>query len=706
MQPKQYINRLKNQWIAIYLVQGLAIGTGISLLIGSLYNYFIAEGFAIYLIVWLIATIAFCWYRKIWLIDSKYVLRYLDANFPELEDSSWLLLKPSNELGLLESLQISKIEKLIPQKKITGLGKIIWIGIISLAFGVLSFLVISDFAAKTDNLTHAEELLTTPSTVQENILPQVSEYAITIAPPAYTKNSTRKQKQLYIKAETEANVKWELETNIEVKSFYIIFNDKEKIKLQPDSKNGKVWTYTRKVTQQGFYQLELDGQKSDLYQIDLIPDLPVNIQITRPKPQTVIDFGQPKTVKILATLKDDYGVSDAFITATLASGKGESVSFTEKKLSFGAAFNGQKNQSLSKQIDLTQFGAKPGDEVYFYINARDNKGQQSRSDVYFISLVDTAELMSMAGMTSGVNLVPEYFRSERQIIIDTEKLLAEQKTISNTDFKSRSNALGVDQKLLRLRYGQFLGEENETQIGGSDEHEDHDGHENHAKEPEKFGDVQAMMDKYAHKHDIAEDATFFEPEIKAQLKAVLNEMWSAELKLRTFKPQEALPFEYKALRLLKDLQQKSRAYVAKTTVKTSALKPEKRLTGELDKIVEPKQSRNVETKERTKEELQIILALLNDGDGNKSFNQNEKALLKNAEKQIIIAAATHPNTYLNALKSIRKLNTQNTLSKTEILVISKALFQIIGNTEVKPSANQAGNTKSLATQYFNNLKKY
>ena len=93
-----------------------------------------------------------------------------------------------------------------------------------------------------------------------------------------------------------------------------------------------------------------------------------------------------------------------------------------------------------------------------------------------------------------------------------------------------------------------------------------------------------FFDAYTDKHDNAEDASFLEPETKNQLKATLNEMWSAELRLRTYKPREALPFAYKALRLLKDLQQKSRAYVAKTSAKTAPLKPaEKRLTGDLTK---------------------------------------------------------------------------------------------------------------------------
>src|SRR6202000_3055378 len=94
---------------------------------------------------------------------------------------------------------------------------------------------------------------------------------------------------------------------------------------------------------------------------------------------------------------------------------------------------------------------------------------------------------------------------------------------------------------------------------------------------------------YTDKHDNAEDATYFEPGVKAQLKATLNEMWNAELRLRTYKPREALPYCYKALRLLKYLQQQSRAFVAKTGVRVMPLNPDKRLTGELASIVPPGQ---------------------------------------------------------------------------------------------------------------------
>ena len=66
---------------------------------------------------------------------------------------------------------------------------------------------------------------------------------------------------------------------------------------------------------------------------------------------------------------------------------------------------------------------EPGNELYFYFNAIDNKDpkpQLSRTDTYFFVLEDTTELEFSLEGNLGVDLMPEYFRSQRQIIIDTE----------------------------------------------------------------------------------------------------------------------------------------------------------------------------------------------------------------------------------------------------------------------------------------------
>ncbi|MEZ5520658.1 MAG: hypothetical protein R3F08_04170 [Dokdonella sp.] len=62
-------------------------------------------------------------------------------------------------------------------------------------------------------------------------------------------------------------------------------------------------------------------------------------------------------------------------------------------------------------------------------------------------------------------VLPAYFRSQRQIIIDTETLIGERTSLAADTFTVEIDSIGVDQKILRLRYGQFLGEEFEVGAG-------------------------------------------------------------------------------------------------------------------------------------------------------------------------------------------------------------------------------------------------
>ena len=51
----------------------------------------------------------------------------------------------------------------------------------------------------------------------------------------------------------------------------------------------------------------------------------------------------------------------------------------------------------------------------------------ARSETYFAVINDTiTDQFSVEG-TMGVDLMPDYFRSQRQLIIDTEKLIANKK---------------------------------------------------------------------------------------------------------------------------------------------------------------------------------------------------------------------------------------------------------------------------------------
>ncbi|RZK83093.1 MAG: hypothetical protein EOO92_00425 [Pedobacter sp.] len=707
------ISAMRRSWIVISVLTVALFSLGITVMITAVLLKIALIGTWIAIPCFLFALVGTSLFFPFWKINEIEVSRYLNQYYPELEESSGLLLKQSDELNVLERLQYGKVNQTIQGLSLPGQPfKRLWISAVVFVITVAIGLSVTYLLPLQVSATKLRPSVALGQPVAKEYIPaEVSDFNIEITPPAYTGVASRNQRQFYIKAERGSRVSWLIQTTLAVKRLRLIFNDRENIVMKPVNGENKDWTFEKVIYEPGFYQVEIDGKRSDLYQIEIIPDQPVIIRILNPKQHSTIDYGQPQTVNLKLSLKDDYGIKNAFIAATMASGKGEGVSFTEKKLLFNIHFNNHRNLFLNKSIDLKSLGMKPGDELYFYVSALDNHGQTSRSDMYFVSIVDTTELMSMTGMSGGVNLVPEYFRSQRQIIIDTEKLLKEKTTMDDKLFKEKSNDIGVDQKLLRLRYGKFLGEESETEIGGDGEHHEGDGHDHHADDGHDRGEtgkqqdkVQEIMDQYAHKHDIAEDATFFEPELKAQLKAVLTEMWNSELRLRTYKAQDALPYEYKALRLLKDLQQKSRAYVAKTTYKTAQLKPEKRLSGELDKIVSPLQQGEFKGNDVQVIALKSTLSFIESIKAGAFISEGDIFILKEAERLMVNAASGNPTVFLRALKDLRKVTTSKLASTADLTSIQRAIKRLIPRETGKPDAKSMLPSKNLYERYFNNLK--
>ncbi len=635
-------------------------------------------------------------------ITSESVSRFLNNRFPQLEESSQLVLQPAESLNFLEKIQFRKVESQLGQLPKIAHHHLLWRCAAFLITVFVAWLIFKiPVENKPESLQNKQSAKSAMSENKPEVFPaKVKSLSISITPPAYTRKKVRRQNQFSILAESGAQVIWKVKTTEPIKSLKFIFNDQESISLQATDAEKTSWTLKKTINKPGFYQLSLDGRLSDLYQLEIVKDEPAFVKIIAPKQYSTIDFGQPQKVNLKVSVSDDYGVKNAVIRATMASGKGEGVQFKEQQIRFATNFSGQnRSYNLQKTIDLKALGMIAGDELYFYIIALDNFNQESRSETYFVSIADTAELMSMDGMASGVDLMPEYFRSQRQIIMDTEKLLKERSAISPEDFKNRSNNLGIDQKLLRLRYGKFLGEE------GEHEDEDHEGEAE--QQAPAFGNADNILHEFGHDHDNAEDATFFEPELKSQLKATLTEMWNSELRLRTYKPAEALPYEYKALRLLKDLQQKSRVYVAKTSSKTPPLKPETRLSGELDKIINPFNQRNADFNTDPLAALMQTPGVLEKLKSGRKINGDDRQILVNANKILSDRAASNPSAFLGAVISLRKIigNEKHTVEPGEIMVIEKALQKAIPKKPVLPQASMSDVASDLSKQYFKNLKR-
>ncbi|KAA6438488.1 hypothetical protein FEM33_17530 [Dyadobacter flavalbus] len=454
------------------------------------------------------------------------------------------------------------------------------------------------------------------------VAPEFESASVLITPPAYTKLPKRESVDLNVSTISGSSLQWKLafthSENLEVR---LANNRGEEISFR---KQQGSFIHSDRLTGSGLYAIKGYWNdslvyQSEFYRLEAVPDLAPKIEPASKELYKYHFLKDKKTIRISASVSDDFLVRQAFIVATVARGSGENVKFREVK--FPLSPSDFKQARLQKEIDLNELNFAPGDELYYYWAAIDNKIPQanfSKSDTYFLVFKDTAQVEEAELATMAVNIMPEYFRSQRQIIIDTEKLIARRKKLTQKAFASVSNEIGFDQKVLRLRYGQYLGEEFETSIGGGGAppagtdggnmldafthksdgegeaaerrasepaHQDtHDHGEEHDDAAEK-DPIAALMEQYVHAHDDAETNTFYEQSTRSLLKMALEQMWQSELHLRMYEPEKALPFEHKALEYLKSAQHKARTYVKKSGYDPPPIKEkEKRLSGELKEI--------------------------------------------------------------------------------------------------------------------------
>ncbi len=652
-----FLRKLRRRWqigrTVMLALPALGAGTLAASLAHSCINSVWLAGFAVGLTVWgsLVGR------HKIFSMDERQIAQHLDRTFPELEESTTLMLKPAEGLTLLERLQTNRLLSRLSHMQLERAFRLPWqhnvsrLLVLSLAAVVFAWIPLykrqlpgqASFSAPADTIERKK----TP------LIPEVKSLRVIITPPAYTGKPRRDQSSTNLTVEAGARVEWQIQTSSPARQVQVIFNGRRAVKPQ---KAAGGWKLSNVFTANAFYQIKVEDKLSDYYRIEVIEDKPPVINVVTPPSYVQIPYGKSTDVRVSVNVKDDYRLTNTQLVATVTKGTGEAVKFREEKLAFDYAFAKLgKEAALSRLLSLAKMGMAPGDELYFYVEATDNHAQSSRSDMFIISLQDTAQATLAEAMTLGINPVPEYFRSQRQIIIDTEKLLKEQSRIRQDVFRERSNGIGIDQKVLRLRYGKFLGEEFEDMIGeiaGKEEligqgHHDGDGH-NHSR------DLHGL-EAFVHNHGESEEATFLKPAIKTKLKACLAQMWEAELRLRTYQPKAALPYEYRALKLLKEVQQSSRMYVAKTGFELPPLKPqEKRLTGELDKIIEPVQKKEWDTKTDFPgiRRAQPLVSKLREG---KRLTSEEIRALESAGNELSNEAIRQPGRYLSALGDLRRL---------------------------------------------------
>lgn len=445
--------------------------------------------------------------------------------------------------------------------------------------------------------------------------PALQSARLRITAPSYTGQPVRTQSALDGKVQQDSQLQWSLRFSGTPTRAALQFHDGQRIDLTPQ--DGQ-WTGNWKATRPALYRVVTEPALRDtrLYRLDVVPDQPPSVRVIEPDATLVLGTPGQRRWQLRFEASDDHGVAaTAQLKVTLAQGSGENITFREQVIPLSGSGPATQRR-FAHTLELAALGASAGNDVIAQLQVRDNHAptpQTAQSSSVILRLpseadVQEAELEGMVKRT-----LPAYFRSQRQIIIDAEALLAQRSRLSADAFTGRSDAIGVDQRILRLRYGQFLGEESEgapkapptsdlptSDVPSNDapaaaddhghdshagDHDDDHGHDHAAgAEPQVFGSATDVLSEYGHTHDHAEAATLLDPQTRATLKAALDQMWSSEGELRQGRPKEALPHAYKALAFIKEVQQAERIYLARVGPELPPIDESRRLGGKREGI--------------------------------------------------------------------------------------------------------------------------
>jgi hypothetical protein len=609
------------QWRA--LIDTLALGLPAALVAGVLGWRVGGWGLAILLALLTVAAVVGLGVWRARRLDQGWLIRSLDARLAAFEDSAALLFADVRALDGFRALQRRRLEARAGEAASLDLNPpwsrrpiaVAWAAAVVLAAAILLWP-----AARTRSAASTD-----PAAPAAAGPPVLTSFRLRIVPPAYTGLPAREQTTLDASVPEGSRLEWTVALSPAPASVALSFPEAAPLPLV---RTGEAWFASRVATQPFLYRVEApDLARQRLGRIDVVADAPPAIRLIEPDSQLVqIAPGQTRWTVVFEA-SDDYGVlSAATLRITLAKGEGENVTVTETTR--GIAGTGEARQRrYAVAFDLAREGMEPASDMIVQLIVTDNRpGGAQRVEGPSVIL----RWPSALGLADGLDgmaqsVLPAYFRSQRQIIIDAEALIAEQRRLDRATFVSRSNSLGADQASLRNRYGQFLGGENEpgaialptndapprpappplptndapasttaqtpartpARPALEDGHSYDDGHD-HGPAPQGggfFGSAVDVLNEFGHAHDSGDAATLFDPGTRSTLSQALDAMWASERALRQGEPAGALPHAYRALDLLKEAQQATRIFLRRVGSDLPPVDMARRLTGDRDDIV-------------------------------------------------------------------------------------------------------------------------
>ncbi len=644
---QQGLTRARRRAVAIVVLLALPPGAGLAALAWRLLGILPAVAVAV-LGCGVAVVVAL---RRARRFDRAWLARTLDADRADMDDSAALLVAPPATLTPLQQLQRTRLQARIEADPSMPPPTPWPARALALAWCIGALLVAAALwwpasAARTDG-----PLRPGTRAASADAKPVLLAQRLQITAPAYTGQPPRSQAELDAQAPAGATLRWTLRFSPQPQRVALQLHDGREIAF---SREDADWVATLRLDQSWLYRIAVDGvtdrvlARAQPWRLDAVPDRPPEIRVRRPEATLSTYTPGQRQWPLEFEVGDDHGVAaDARLRITVTRGSGEGITFEDRTLSLRGRGEARL-RTFATTLDPVALGIESGGDLVAQLEVRDNRQptpQIARSASLILRWPPPVpvEADGLEGLAR--NVLPAYFRSQRQIIIDAEALLAEQARIDRSAFERRSDTLGVDQRLLRLRYGQFLGEESEggarppptadagappppprkplpiddygqsdppapqADTGSADDHDhehadhphahdhahahgaaahgagahDHD-HDHAPQDATTFGRAEDVLSTFGHTHDLPEAATLLDPATRELLRAALREMWQSELQLRQYAPRAALPYANRALELIKQVQQADRIYLARVGATLPPVDVTRRLGGERDGI--------------------------------------------------------------------------------------------------------------------------
>ena len=579
MSPLALLRGARRRVLLIALAGGVPLALALGLLAMRVAGF---DTGSVALTLALLAVAAFATWRARRL-DTRWLVARLDAQ-PRFEDSADLLFAAPETLNPLQRRQRARIEQRLRATPPELRPRWPWPRLLACLVVALLVAAAAVLWPRSAPVAPAGSHGGNPAAVASTAPPALRGTRLEVTPPAYTGQAASAGEKLDARALQGSRLHWQLRFAPQPQRAWLQFHDGRRLPLQRD---GERWQASETLQRSGLYRIVAEpalAEPGRAWRLEVVPDRPPQVKVIEPAQTLTRAAPHQRRWPLRFEASDDFGVAaGAVLELTTAKGSGENIDFQQRRVALSGSGTTTARR-FAYDVDLAALGVGPGDEVVARLGVRDNRApqpQEARSPSLILRLPSEQEVQTSDLEGAIKKVMPAYFRSQRQIILDTEALLKQRGALDADTFTRRSDAIGVDQRILRLRYGQFLGEEAEggakppptgdhapTGDAAASEHAHDDGHDHdHAETGDgnapAFGSATDVLAEYGHTHDHAEAATLLDPQTRAILKAALDQMWQSEGELRQGHPDRALPYAYKALGFIKQVQQAERVYLAR-----------------------------------------------------------------------------------------------------------------------------------------------